>query len=86
MEFYLVFAAQLEDVFSLCLCGNKPNDQAHIGHPIDTMPMCCPLTTKLDGCQLKGTYEKQLLDVVGKDQNDNYFGIIVTDVEVETKD
>jgi len=46
----------------------------------------CRPFIRLDGCQLKSKYDGQLLVVVGKEANDQYFPLAFVVVENEGKD
>ena len=48
--------------------------------------VACRPIIGLDGCHLKREHGKQLLVVVGRDLNDNYFPLAVATIKAETKD
>lgn len=46
----------------------------------------CKPFVEVDGCHLKTKYGGQLLNIVGRDPNDQYFPLVFGVVEIETKD
>nr|KYP41869.1 hypothetical protein KK1_036747 [Cajanus cajan] len=51
-----------------------------------TFKKACRPLIGVDGCHLKTNYGGQLLIVIGRDPNDQYFPLAFVVVETETKD